>query len=135
MATSRKDDANAQTLVRPHPLEQRGGQAGRGRDTDVAEVCERYFCAVTARDVDGVLEMMTSQHGSQLRQMRQWPDFCAFFQLWCEAHGQLRRITMSHAEADTAAALLDVESEIVRVSLRLVDGKWLIDSEQSETRR
>jgi len=135
MATSRKEDANSETLVLPQPLAQVGGQAGRGRDTAIADVCERYFRAVTARDVDGVLELMTSQHGSQLRQMRQWPDFCAFFQLWCEAHGQLRRVITSCAEADTAAALLDVESEVVRISLRHVDGKWLIDSEQSETRR
>jgi len=129
MATSRQDDANSETLLVPQ-LADHDGQEGA-----VVAACERYFRAVAARDIDGVLAVMTARHGKQLRQMRQWLDFCAFFQLWCEAQGRLRRVIMSQAECGFGAALLDVEHDVVRLSLRCVEGHWLIDSEQSERRR
>jgi len=137
MATSRDGDENSTTtlvLPRPAGLAKFARQLP-GHDADVLDACARYFRAVAARDVEGVLETMTAHYGNALRQMRQWADFCAFFRLWCEAQGQLKRIISNHADGDTATVLADIGSEVVCLDLRRVDGKWLIDAERSGRRR
>ena len=137
MATSRNGDGHSSTtLVLPRPAGlARPARHVAGHDADALDTCARYFRAVAARDVEGVLETMTARHGNALRQMRQWSDFCAFFRLWCEAQGQLKRIISHHADGDTATVLADIGSDVVCLDLRRIDGNWLIEAERSARRR
>ena len=133
---SREDAASAAAnRAESAPPDAAASRAAAAHEAELGAVCERYYRAIGARDADGVIEAMTARYGGQLRQMRQWPEFGAFFRLWCEAQGTLKRVLARQLDGDSGTVLLDLGGELVRVALRRIDARWLVDSEQSERRR
>jgi hypothetical protein len=104
-------------------------------DPDTAAGCKRYYDAIAARDLESVLDAMTPEYGRHLIDMRNLPDFGAFFLLWCECQGRLARVISSSVRGDSASVAFETDKAIAFAKLRRIGGRWLIDSEQVKQAR
>lgn len=96
---------------------------------DPMQAYRAYLGAIARRDFAAVIARMTECCARQLFGLRDTPDFLALFELWCES--QRDPVVVTHCTVEHDLATIDVRSRhtVGRVTLRLVDGMWGIDSE------
>jgi len=96
---------------------------------DPIQAYRAYLDAIARRDFAAVLARIADGRGRPLFGSRDTPDFPALFESWCES--QCDPVVVIHSAVEHDLATIDVRSRhtVGRVTLRLTDGIWRIDSE------